>query len=308
MQTTSLRYFLAVARSGSIAAASTRLNVASSAISRQITNLEAELGCILFERRPRGMAPSPAGELLVQHANQILMRADQAAAEIAGLRGLTRGLIRVATAEGFALDLLPRIMSDFHLRFPGVRVELAVLPPFKVTQVVAAGEADLGLTFRLAENPDVKIAHEISVAMIGVCARGHPLANARDVSLEHFTRHPVILMPENTTSRQVFDRACRDAGIEIEPTATINTLPSILSFIRRTKAVAPLASLSVKGPIERGEFAAFTLCDETRMRRIVQALVMRHRQLPQPVQKFLDNLVTAMDDTQFSGPCVQPGI
>ena len=61
MQMSGLRYFLAVARTGSIASASTQLNVAASAISRQIANLEAELDCVLFERRPRGMVPSPAG-------------------------------------------------------------------------------------------------------------------------------------------------------------------------------------------------------------------------------------------------------
>ena len=66
MQTTALRYFLAVAREGTIAAASNRLNVAPSAISRQIANLEAELACLLFERRPRGMVLSQAGELLAR--------------------------------------------------------------------------------------------------------------------------------------------------------------------------------------------------------------------------------------------------
>ena len=296
MQTTSLRYFLAVARSGSIAAASTRLNVASSAISRQIANLELELDCVLFERRPRGMVLSVAGDLLVHHASRILMRADQATTEIAALQGTARGLVRLATAEGFALDLLPGIMANCHLRFPGIRFELAVLPPLKVTQAVAAGEADLGLTFRLASASGVEVAYELGVAMIGICAKTHPLANASGVSLDRLLDYPIVMMPENTTSRQVFDAACRDAGLTIEPTMTANALPSILSFVRRTMAVAPLASLSVTGPIQRGEFAAFTFCNLEKTSRMVQVQVMRHRQLPRPVSIIRDELVAVLED------------
>ncbi|MBP0573743.1 LysR family transcriptional regulator, partial [Mycobacterium tuberculosis] len=73
LHTTALRYFLEVVRTGSIADASGRLNVAPSAISRQIAKIEAELGVALFERRPRGMVASPAGELLARHARRAFL-------------------------------------------------------------------------------------------------------------------------------------------------------------------------------------------------------------------------------------------
>lgn len=149
MQTTGLRYFLAVARTGSIAAASAQLNVAASAISRQIANLEAELDCVLFERRPRGMVPSPAGELLAQHAHQVLIRSEQVVTEIRELEGLARGLIRVACSEGFSLDIVPNAIAAFHAAHPGIRFEVTVQPPAQVTQTVAVGDADLGITFAL---------------------------------------------------------------------------------------------------------------------------------------------------------------
>ena len=71
MQHIALRYFLEVARTGSITEASAQLNVSGSAISRQISRLETELAVELFERRPRGMVLSPAGELLVKHIRRI---------------------------------------------------------------------------------------------------------------------------------------------------------------------------------------------------------------------------------------------
>lgn len=300
MQTTSLRYFLAVARSGSIAAAAARLNVAASAISRQIANLESELGCPLFERRPRGMVPSPAGELLVQHANHILMRADLAVSEITGLQGIDRGLIRISSSEGFALDVLPDAIAAFHARFPGIRFALAAMPPLRVTQSVASGEADIGMTFTMARDPGVTIVHETTVAMVGVCANGHPLAGAAPIPLRALQDYPVVLMPEDTSSRQVFDAACRDENLAIEPVMTSNTLTSILSFVKLTKAVAPLASWSVLGPVLRGEFSAFPLAGSARTSRNVQINVMRDRRLPQAVRIFLDDLVSTLPKDAFS--------
>ena len=70
VQSAALKYFLEVARAGSIAEASQRLNIAPSAISRQISKLEAEIGVALFERRARGMNLSAAGELLAAHARR----------------------------------------------------------------------------------------------------------------------------------------------------------------------------------------------------------------------------------------------
>lgn len=129
MHTTTLRYFLAVARLGSITGAAQQLHVAASAISRQIANLEAELNCVLFERRPRGMALSPAGELLADHARRVLLNSEQIAAEIRELHGPTRGLLRIASSEGFALDVLPRAIASFRTQYPGIRFELHTMPP-----------------------------------------------------------------------------------------------------------------------------------------------------------------------------------
>lgn len=90
LQETALRYFLEVVRCGSISEASGKLNVAPSAISRQIARLESELDTLLFERRARGMVPSAAGELLAVHARHMQLEADRIGSEILALRGLQR--------------------------------------------------------------------------------------------------------------------------------------------------------------------------------------------------------------------------
>ena len=294
MQTTSLRYFLAVARTGSIAAASGHLNVAASAISRQIANLEAELDCVLFERRPRGMVPSPAGELLAQHAHQMLVRSDQVVTEIRDLEGLSRGLIRTACSEGFALDIVPNAVADFHAAHPGIRFEVTMLPPAQVTQVVAAGEADVGITFALTPTAPVDVLYDGVVEMIAIAAPDHPLAREPALRLADLPNHPLALPTRDTTLRQVFDAACLKEGISVEPVLTANALSALLPFVRRSRGIALMSALSVRTPLRLNELVSLPIRSRADLARGIQIQAMRGRRLPRAVRAFVRRLVDVL--------------
>ena len=124
LQDTALRYFLEVVRCGSIAEASQRLNVASSAISRQISSLETLLDTVLFERRPRGMVLSAGGEMLAAHAQKVTLEADRVVADLLALKGLRSGRIRLAASEGFGIDFLPRLIRGFQQKYPAIRFQV----------------------------------------------------------------------------------------------------------------------------------------------------------------------------------------
>ena len=94
-----IRYFLAVAKCGSISEASAHLNVATSAISRQISALEDQIGTPLFERKPRGMTLSAAGELLAAYARKIQLDTHRVIGEIDALEGLQKGKVIVVSTE-----------------------------------------------------------------------------------------------------------------------------------------------------------------------------------------------------------------
>ncbi|SFU90654.1 DNA-binding transcriptional regulator, LysR family [Methylobacterium sp. 174MFSha1.1] len=294
MQTTALRYFLAVAREGTIAAASARLNVAPSAISRQIANLEAELACPLFERRPRGMVLSQAGELLARHAHQVLASAEQVVTEIRELEGLWRGLVRVACTEAFAIDLVPEAMAAFHTRHPGIRFDLAVLPPGQVTHRVVQGDADLGLTFSLEPSTGTAVAYRGSLDMVALCAPDHPLAGGGPIGLSDLAAYPVALLPRDTTLRTILDAACAADGVAIEPALTANTLSSVLPFLRRTRGLTLVSSVALQGQVARGEFRVLPVRSRRSLARGIEVQTMRDRRLPRAVQAFLTALVAAL--------------
>ena len=108
-----LTYVDEVARTGSIRKAASRLNVAASAISRQILALETQLGTPLFQRLPKKLILTAAGEVLIGHIRQTLKELVRAQAKIEELKGLRRGEITVAMMSGLASNLVPGTAKQF---------------------------------------------------------------------------------------------------------------------------------------------------------------------------------------------------
>src|SRR5690606_20481895 len=110
--------FLEVVRRGSITHAAKHLHVTVSAVSRQILTLEETLGTSLFDRLPRGMRPSLAGNLLASYARRVFLDAEEVISAIDAARGIHCGHIRIACTSGFAIDLLPATIAEFRSANP----------------------------------------------------------------------------------------------------------------------------------------------------------------------------------------------
>src|SRR6187549_915212 len=113
-----LRYVDEVARSGSIRKAAERLNIAASAINRQILALEAELGTPIFERLHKRMRLTAAGETIVSHVRNTLREHERMRIRIEELKGLRRGQVTIATMLTLASEVLPQIIASFRDKHP----------------------------------------------------------------------------------------------------------------------------------------------------------------------------------------------
>ena len=213
LQDTALRYFLEVAHSGSLTEASARLHVAASALSRQIAGLEAQLGTPLFERHPRGMVLTAAGEILAVHARRTLLDAERALGEIGALQGLRAGQVRLATSDAFANELVPRLCVEFQRTYAGVQFSVIALPTAQVPDAVRSGAADIGLCFSRAPHKDIDVAYRQSAPVLALLPPGHPLAGAGSVTLAQMAAYPLALPPAETTVRQMIDIVCSRQGL-----------------------------------------------------------------------------------------------
>ncbi|WP_323118143.1 LysR family transcriptional regulator [Burkholderia alba] len=290
-----LRYFVEVARTGSISDASARLHVAVSAISRQIAKLESELGAPLFERRPRGMVLSEAGERLLRFAQRSLLEAEHVMKEIGGLDALHGSLLKIACSKGFAIDFLPSAMASFRERHPGVDFALWVGSPVEATRRVRDGDADLALTFSLAPEKGVRVEHTERAPILAFMTRNHPLAARPAVSLADLAPYPLAL-PDvgSTTVRQLIDIVCALDGLLLAPVLTTNDTTATYRFAQRSGAVMLAGLISVRDLYEADGFVAVPLSNPQLCERSIQVQTMAGRDLPASVRAFRDHVIAAI--------------
>src|SRR3954449_393000 len=137
-----LRVLREVAACGSFSAAAESLSFTQSAVSQQVAALERECATKLLERGPRGVRLTDAGRALVEHADAILARIEDAEEELAAIAGLRGGRLRIATFQSAGATLIPRAVGEFHRRHPGV--ELTVRQEeLEAVDLLMAGEGDL---------------------------------------------------------------------------------------------------------------------------------------------------------------------
>lgn len=233
-----LRYFAAVARNGSFRAAARSLNVAPSAVNRQILGLEADLGVALFERIGRKIRLSPSGEILLRHVVDSIRDFEGAAAEIDALKGLKRGSVAIATVESVAQDMLPDIVSRFMTTYPGIDIAVTTAGSDEANRLVAAGEADIGLTFNPTPGRALDVGLRRYLKIGAVVAPEHPLASRQVVRLTDCLQHPLALPARGLSIRASLDATAAFRSGRQRLAIETNTLAFMRAMARAGQHVA----------------------------------------------------------------------
>lgn len=242
MLSNEIRYFLAVANTGSLSAASEQLFVAVSAISRQIQRLETQVGVPLFERHARGMILNEAGEIFASHVRKNMLDMEYALAEIKGLKAVRRTLIRVACTDGLAFTLLPSLIATFREGNPGILFDIKVASTQGVAELLRSGECDVALQFSLHAERGVEVIGSWPAPVLLVMHQTHPLASSPQVDLSDISHYPLALPQQNTTVRQLFELASHMSGNLIEPVITCDTFSTLFQFLLRTPLALTICS------------------------------------------------------------------
>lgn len=192
-----LRYLVEISRLGSIRRASARLNVASSAINRQVLRLERELGVRIFDRLPSGMRLTPAGELLLQHVRGTLQNFEKLLAEMDGLQGIRSGHVTLAALDSLLVAFIPRALEEVSRRYPVVTFAALAAAPSAVLTGVAAGEVEVGLTFVTPTNLPLQLVASAPAPLGCVMAPHHPLSQRKGLTLADLEPYPVTFQSDS---------------------------------------------------------------------------------------------------------------
>jgi DNA-binding transcriptional LysR family regulator len=240
-----LRYLDEVVRSGSIRQAAERLHVSASSINRQIIALEEDLGTQIFHRLPRRMRLTAAGELLISHIRETLKQYERVQARLEELRGVRGGEVRIAAMHGIAGGVLRPVVASFRRNHPGVTITISAHVVQGIVDALLTGEADLGLAYKLPDNPNLIATGVFPTQMGAVVAPSHPLVLRSPVRLSDCLGHPIVLADASMTIHRLIADGFSRAGLAFRPDYLSNSVEFMKSMARSGEAVTFLSRIDV---------------------------------------------------------------
>ncbi|MEU1681907.1 LysR substrate-binding domain-containing protein [Micromonospora zamorensis] len=290
MQLNALQVFRAVAEHGSITAAARSLRYTQSAVSRQIAALEAETGSPLLDRMPRGVALTEQGRCLLGHAEAVLDRLDTARRDLAALRDLSAGRLRVGAFPTAVAALVPRALASFRSEHPEVALSLVEgLTPGLLERLVD-GDADIAVVSAASDKPldgdQFDLHHLVDETLLVAVPRTHRLAHRRTIRLRDLADESFIA--GSATAEETLLRATLPAGFRPRIDIVAAEWTGKLGCVAAGLGVALVPALAV-----RAAPSDLTLLrlhpDDVSVRRIFAATVAG-RSRPPAVRRFLTHL------------------
>ncbi len=249
MTLTQLRYFAAIADSNlNITLASERVHATQPGISKQLKQLEDELGFLLFSRKGRSLdALTPAGEQVLAHARRLLVEAGNIRAYAANQRGDDQGSLVLATTHTQARFVLPPAIAQVKHAYPQVSVQLQPAADGEVLSLLARGEADLAIISTAGEPPSGGIAVPLfRWQRVVLVPNAHTLASATVApTLAQLAQHPLISYESYARPESSLRRAFADAGLSPQIAMTARDADLIKTYVRAGLGVGLLAEMAV---------------------------------------------------------------
>ena len=224
-------YLDEIAKHGSIRKAAEALNISASAIDKQLIYAERELDVDLFERLPRGLRLTSAGEMLLLAIRNWRREFARVQNDIDELKGLRRGNVKIAVAQE-AADFLPGVLAGFMRDQPGIVNHVAIVESDRVRQMVVDGAADFGLTFSPQPLPGVMVARSVPFRVRALVPAHGDFAGREAISLRELFDCPVVMPDINVHLRDVADILAARIGAQPRTVLTTNNLDFMKAMVR----------------------------------------------------------------------------
>ena len=233
-----LGHVVEIARMGSIRKAAEQLNLTPSAMNRRIQDLEVEIGTPLFERRPRGVKLTTAGEMFVRYARSQIADAERMKSQVEDLRGLRRGPLSIGCSQALALDFLAARVAGFQKQHPRVTFDLKVMDHDRALAALASYEVDLALVYRPAMWPTLRVIASVPQRLVAIVRADHPLARKKSVRISECAEFPAALPDRSLSGRQILDEVTTRRDLRLNVMAESNSFEMLRGLVHRCNAVS----------------------------------------------------------------------
>jgi DNA-binding transcriptional LysR family regulator len=289
MDFTALRYFSATARS--IRAASDRLHVSSSAISRQIAKLEHELRSPVFDRRAQGMKLTPAGEILLSKIDGMMREFSRVKSHITALQDLQAGNVDVYCFQTAIQSFVAPVLNRFHTQYPEVTFDIRMSSTDEAMEALISGAAELGLVLNAPVRDAITTMEIFRDRMVAAFSPTHPLAERKIVSLRDLQGFPFVLTEPSFGLRQQMDRVFAKHGFQPTTFCVTNSLALVKEVAGIGQQCTLLPRFAVEQELADGSLKAATVREFASEPLIFCICSLTNRSLSPAAKVFMDIVV-----------------
>jgi DNA-binding transcriptional LysR family regulator len=281
-----LQVFHAVAKRSSFTKAAETLFMTQPAVTFQIKQLEEHFNTRLFDRGHGKISLTPAGEVVLDYTERILSLSAELDTRISELTGEVQGLLLVGASMTIAEFMLPRVLGEFKVAYPGVKARLTVANSETIEHGVAAHSLDIGLIEAPSRLPSLATEECCEDELQVVCSPAHPLAKSKTITPKQLLQHAYISREPGSGTREVTDSYFRRAGIAPEDVNTVMELGSpdaIKGVVETGLGFAIMSKVIVAKEKQLGVLVALPLAPK----------LTRTLSLVYPKEKFRSRLVSS---------------
>lgn len=240
MNTTKLRYAIAVDHYGSMSAAARQVHISQSSLTKSIAELEQELGFPLFIRHSRGVTATPEGRQFIDRASRIVADFDRLRSDAKARRNIKESLLRIVVCPPPMVTLLNPALPDTLARNAEVEVEVLSASTARAMTMLRAGDADLliGPERPIVGEGEFKVIPLPPFSSFFFAARNHPLSRKRRISADDIKPFPLVLVERQGASIEFVDRLF--GGHRLPPDQMVHTVghfPLTCEIVAKTPAI-----------------------------------------------------------------------
>lgn len=247
-----LKTFLEVAKLGSFSRAAEKVLRSQPAVSAQIRQLEQEYGHKLFDRSTKSVRLTPAGEVVLDYARQLLELRSHSLRAASDWNGVPTGTLSIGANEGTFLYVLPKVFADYHRKFPRVKISVYRSFAHKVSEKVEEGAIDLGIVTTPVKSPSLAATPVFRDRILLMVGPRSPLFEQRSVTLQEFAQQPLII-PRTGSIRKLMEKNLRPYREHLNITMELTSVVMIKQFVMDGFGVSLICASFAAENVRRGE-------------------------------------------------------
>jgi DNA-binding transcriptional LysR family regulator len=290
-----LKLFVAIVDELSLTKAAAREHMALAAVSKRISDLEAQIGSALLYRLPRGVSLTPAGHALLHHSRNLLDGIEQMNADLSEFATGVKGHVRIHANTSAIIEFLPEDLSAFQQRYPEIKIDLEERVSTEIIRAVREGLTDIGIYAGHVDAEDLQTYSYRWDDLVLVTPRDHPLAQRDSVVLSDTTCYDFIGLRQDASLHRLIQQHANTLSSPMRIRIQVRSFEAICRMIHTHMGIGILPLRAVRLHLATLNITAIPIA-ETWARRELRLCVRNQEMLPMIARQMVEHLIAPHGD------------